>query len=70
MCEKFWAFAFPNGEFEWHLPSVVEHYINLLKSGFVLVAEEEGQPIGMIGCLIHPFHLNTTLFPYTCSLWC
>lgn len=40
------------------LESILEHYINMLENGVVLVAEVDGELVGMVGSLFHQFPLN------------
>lgn len=49
--------------------SVLEYYIMIVKQGFILVAEEEGSPIGMIGCIVQPFMLNQNFKLCTEAMW-
>lgn len=44
---------------EFHLGSILEHYISLLTHGAVFIGEFEGKPVGMLGVIVHPFELNT-----------
>lgn len=67
MAESFFSFAFPTMDFD--LPSILEHYILMLTRGFVYVAEENGELIGMLGCLVTPFPLNVNYLVCSESMW-
>lgn len=67
MAESFFSFAFPTMDFD--LPSILEHYILMLTRGFVYVAEEDGELIGMLGCLVTPFPLNVNYLVCSESMW-
>lgn len=67
MAEKFFSFAFPTMEFD--LPSILEHYILMLTHGFVYVADEDGELLGMLGCIVTPFPLNNNYLVCSESMW-
>lgn len=67
MAQSFYEFAFPGMDFD--LPSILEHYILMLTRGFVYVAEEEGELVGMLGCLVTPFPLNNNYLVCSESMW-
>lgn len=69
MAEKFYKSTDYYQTMEWDVESIVEHYILMLTSGFVLVAEEEGKLVGMLGALVTPFPLNTKYMFCTESMW-
>lgn len=45
------------------------HYNNLVNGGYILMAECDGQAVGMLGCYVSPFHLNNSLKVATESMW-
>lgn len=69
MAEKFYNSTSFHESMPFHLPTIVEFYIAMLSSGFVLVAEHDGKLVGMLGALIHPFHLNAMYKVCTEAMW-
>jgi len=51
------------------VPSILEHYISMLQYGFVLVAEDEGKLVGMLGTLVGPFPFNRNIIVATECMW-
>lgn len=49
--------------------STYELYESLVTNGFVLLAEEDEQVFGMLGCLYSPFVLNTNIMLATELMW-
>lgn len=45
------------------------HYINLVNGGYILLAEHDGEAVGMLGCYVSPFYLNNKLKVATESMW-
>lgn len=54
---------------DFDLPSILEHYILMLTSGFIMVAEEDTKLVGMLGCLVTPFQLNRNHLMCTEAMW-
>ncbi len=54
---------------EFHLESILEHYIILLTNGAVFVGEVDGKAVGMLGVLISPFDLNTNYTICSERMW-
>lgn len=69
MAEKFYMSTAYSKDMEFDIPSILEHYILMLTRGFVLVAEEDGKLVGMLGCLIVPFQLNTNYLMCSEAMW-
>lgn len=69
MAEKFYNSTTFSKQLPFDVPSILEFYINMLQSGFVMVAEDEGNLVGMLGALVHPFHLNQNHLVATEGMW-
>ena len=54
---------------EFHIDSAVDTYIQMLHSGFILVAELDEEVIGVIGCIISPFLIDKRKKVCTELLW-
>lgn len=51
------------------VPSILEHYISMLEYGFVLVAEDGDELVGMLGTLVGPFPFNRNVIVCTECMW-
>lgn len=51
------------------MESTRKHYMNLINGGYILVAEEDGKAVGMLGCYVSPFYLNNAYRVATESMW-
>lgn len=70
MAEKFYKSTdYYSGGMDFDIPSILEYYILMLTSGFIMVAEEEEKLVGMLGCLITPFQLNRNHLMCTEAMW-
>lgn len=69
MAEKFYNSTSFAKHMPFDVPSILEFYIHLLSNGFVIVAEDEGKLVGMLGAAVHPFHLNQNHLVCTESMW-
>lgn len=71
MAEKFYNSTSFAKALPFDVPSILEFYIQMLQQGFVVVAETEveGTLVGMLGALVHPFHLNTNHLVATEGMW-
>lgn len=69
MAEKFYNSTAYSKDMEFDIPSILEHFILMLTRGFVLLAEEDGEAIGMLGCLVVPFQLNTNYLVCSEAMW-
>lgn len=69
MAEKFYNSTSFSRVLPFDVPSILEFYIQMLNQGFVVVAEVEGKLVGMLGALVHPFHLNINHLVATEGMW-
>lgn len=70
MAEKFYKSTdYYNEGMDFDIPSILEYYILMLTSGFVMVADEDGKLVGMMGCLVTPFQLNLNHVMCTEAMW-
>jgi GNAT superfamily N-acetyltransferase len=69
MAKKFYAMTTYPDQIPIDQASSFELFEGLLNTGFVLVAEEEGRLIGMMGVMIAPFMLNTNHLTATELMW-
>lgn len=69
MAEKFWNTTAHSKTMAFDFDSVLDYYIMMIEMGFILVAEEEGNLIGMIGCFTQPFLLNKNHMVCTEAMW-
>lgn len=69
MAEKFWYTTTHSKTMEFDFNSILDYYLMMLDMGFVLIAEEEGNFIGMIGCFMQPFLLNKSHMVCTEAMW-
>lgn len=69
MAESFYKSTSFAKTMEFHLESVLEHYILLLTHGAVFVGEYQGKPVGMLGVIVSPFELNTNYLLCSERMW-
>lgn len=69
MAQKFYATTEHAKDMEFDLESVLEYYITMLKNGFVVVAEEDGKLVGMLGAIVSWFPLNKKYKMATEAMW-
>lgn len=69
MAEKFYNSTSFSKVLPFDTPSILEFYIQMLQQGFVVLAEKDGELVGMLGALVHPFHLNINHLVATEGMW-
>lgn len=69
MAEKFYQSTSFVTTFPFDVPSILEYYIHMLQQGFVVVAEVDEKLVGMLGGLVHPFHLNVNHLVCSEGMW-
>lgn len=70
MAESFYKSTdYYTGGMDFDMPSILEYYILMLTAGFIMLAEEDGKLVGMMGCLVTPFQLNANYLMCTEAMW-
>lgn len=69
LAKEFYATTKYAGMIPMDFESTRVHYNNLVNGGYVLIAEEDGKAVGMLGCYVSPFYLNNAYKVATESMW-
>lgn len=69
MAEAFYNTTTHVASIPFDFDSVLDYYLMMLDLGFILVAENEGELVGMIGCFVQPFLLNKNYKMCTEAMW-
>lgn len=70
MAEAFYNTTTYSERMAFDFDSILDYYVMMLDAGFILVAEaDDGELVGMIGCLVQPFILNKNYLTCTEAMW-